>query len=269
MKKQSLVSVIIPTYNREKYIRRAIESVLDQTYQNVEIVVVDDGSTDNTSGVIKSLKDSRIIYIYQENQGRSAARNTGIKIAKGEYIALLDSDDIWFDNKKLEKQISFLEDHPEYILVGGGVIVINNEEKELFRYSQPKNDYEIRKVLLFKCPLANSSVLFKKKEVRKIRLYKEDLRFATEDWEFWMRLGKVGKLYNFPDYFVKYRVHQENAPILPQLKEGIKIIKIHKNDYPGYFRALIYNYGKLFFFSLPFSRKLFIKFLSIKKYLTH
>lgn len=263
MEKQPLVSVIIPTFNRAKYIKRAIESVFGQTYKNVEIIVVDDGSTDGTVKIIRSFEDPRINYIYQENKGRSVARNTGIKFSKGKYIALLDSDDIWFDPKKLEKQSSFLEDNPEYAIVGGGVIIISDDERELFRCYEPETDYEIRRTFLFKCPLVSSSILLKKREVEKIGFYREDIRFI-EDWELLMRLGKVGKLYNFPEYFIKYRVYWGNVPILSQLEEGIKIIKIYKNDYPGYLRALIYNYGKIFLFSIPFSQKLFIKFLSIK-----
>lgn len=93
-----LVSVIIPTYNRADLVCEAIQSVLDQTYQNFEIIVVDDGSTDDTKQVLTLYKD-KIIYIYQQNQGGSAARNTGLKHSKGEYISFVDSDDLWFLEK--------------------------------------------------------------------------------------------------------------------------------------------------------------------------
>lgn len=102
-----MVSVIIPTYNRADKIKPAVESVLNQTYTDFELIVVDDGSTDNTSEVIESIEDSRIRYVHQENAGACAARNNGINYAKGEYIAFHDSDDIWHKDK-LEKQMNAL-----------------------------------------------------------------------------------------------------------------------------------------------------------------
>ncbi len=110
MKKEPLVSIIIPAFNAEKYIKTAINSALRQTYQNIEIIVIDDGSIDKTAEIVKSYKDPRIIYGYQKDRGQSAARNAGIKIAKGEYIALLDSDDLFLP-EKIEKQVDFLETH--------------------------------------------------------------------------------------------------------------------------------------------------------------
>ena len=106
---QSLVSVVIPAYNVEKYIEQCIQSVLDQTYQFFEIIVVDDGSSDQTAKRIKAFSDKRISYIFQKNTGVSKARNNGIAQAKGEFIALLDADDWWHEDK-LEKQLKILED---------------------------------------------------------------------------------------------------------------------------------------------------------------
>ena len=109
MVRNPIVSVIIPTYNRAHLIDKAIKSVLNQTYQDFEIIVVDDGSTDNTNEVLKNFTDSRIHYIFHtSNLGVSAARNTGIKTSQGEYIALLDSDDDWLP-EKLDKQVDVLQ----------------------------------------------------------------------------------------------------------------------------------------------------------------
>jgi glycosyltransferase involved in cell wall biosynthesis len=105
-----LISVIIPTYNRAHLIKRSIDSVLSQTYKNLELIIVDDGSTDNTKEVIDSINDERLVYIKQKNQGASAARNKGIDIAKGKYIAFNDSDDVWHLDK-LEKEITKLKEN--------------------------------------------------------------------------------------------------------------------------------------------------------------
>ena len=109
--KHQIVSVIIPTYNRAKYITSAIDSVLSQTYNNIEIIVVDDGSNDSTREVLYRY-GNKIRYVYQENLGVSAARNRGIELSKGEWIAFLDSDDVWFP-KKLSVQMEHISERPE------------------------------------------------------------------------------------------------------------------------------------------------------------
>lgn len=109
---QKLVSIITPAYNAEKYIAETIQSVLGQTYENWEMLIADDGSTDTTAEIVKSFRDPRIRYFHQENGGLSAARNLSLQHAKGEYIALLDSDDIFLPNK-LERQVAYLESHPQ------------------------------------------------------------------------------------------------------------------------------------------------------------
>ena len=111
-----MVSIVIPTYNREKVIVNSISSVLDQSYQDIELIVVDDGSTDNTEGVIRNISDPRVRYIRQNNQGACAARNLGITESKGEYVAFQDSDDVWKPDK-LQKQMQIMIDHPEVDIV--------------------------------------------------------------------------------------------------------------------------------------------------------
>ena len=121
------VSVIIPTYNRAHLIGRSIQSVLNQTYQDFEIIIVDDGSTDDTEDVIRNFNDSRIIYIrHKENKGPSAARNTGIKASKGEFIAFQDSDDEWFP-EKLDKQIEAFEMNPGFGIIYTDMLRIDKE----------------------------------------------------------------------------------------------------------------------------------------------
>ncbi len=110
-----LVSVIMPAYNAEKYISKSIQSVLEQTYQNWQLIIVNDGSKDDTSSIIKCFDDKRIRLIEQENSGVSKARNTGIEYSDGEYIAFLDSDDIWLD-KKLEVQVNFMLNNLNIVL---------------------------------------------------------------------------------------------------------------------------------------------------------
>jgi glycosyltransferase involved in cell wall biosynthesis len=120
------VSVIVPTYNRAHFLAEAIQSVLDQTFQDFEVMVVDDGSTDNTKEVVDRFQDPRIKYIYRRNRGLSAARNTGIKASIGEYIALLDSDDIWLP-QNLELNVKLLDSRPDIALVCSDLYEFNND----------------------------------------------------------------------------------------------------------------------------------------------
>ena len=108
-----LVSVLMPAYDGEAYIQQAIESVIAQTYPNWELIVVDDGSTDNTAGIVATYEDPRIRYTYQENRGQAAALNRGLDLAQGEYVTTLDTDD-WFTPNSLLDRARFLDDHPEY-----------------------------------------------------------------------------------------------------------------------------------------------------------
>ena len=140
MVKNPTVSAIILTYNRANLIEKAIKSVLKQTYQDFEIIVVDDGSTDNTGEIIRGFKDKRVKYIkkYKENKGSSVARNIGIKVARGKYIALLDSDDEWLP-EKLDKQIKILQDgSPELGVVYSNSYYIDENGKNMNKLPNSK-----------------------------------------------------------------------------------------------------------------------------------
>lgn len=202
----SLVSVIIPAYNQGHYLDKAIQSVLDQTYQNFEIIVVDDGSTDNTADVAQSFSDPRIRYIYQENSGLSAARNTGIHRATGEYISFLDSDDLFLP-EKLELLVSKLEDAPELGLVAGQAILIDENGQslgEVFNKKLPKDPTR----LLLANPLHVGSVMLRREWQETAGFFDETLR-SYEDWDMWLRLARAGCRMGWVDRPVsQYRFHQ-------------------------------------------------------------
>jgi len=195
MKKNPTVSVVIPTYNREQLIDRSIESVLSQTYQDFEIIVVDDASTDNTKAVINSFDDDRIRYVrHSENKGEAAARNTGIKIARGEYIAPQDSDDEWFP-QKLAKQIELLKNtSPKVGVAYTGFWKIENNEKTYIPFSWVnRKEGDIHKELLKGNFIGSPATLIKKECFKKAGMFDERL-FHLVDWEMWLR---VSKYYHF------------------------------------------------------------------------
>lgn len=274
-----IVSVIIATYNRAKSLGTAIESVLKQSYCNIEIIVVDDGSTDETKKIVQPyIKNYAIRYIYQKNKGCVEARNNGIKIAKGKYIAILDDDDFWCDDKKIEKQVNFFEKNTDYVLVGGGAIKIDQDGKEIVRYLLPEKDIDIRKILLVSDSFAHVTTLFKKDAWEKLGGYDENFD-GLEDWELWLRMGRIGKFYNIQEFFVKYSGHQHGNPgyaekrysRLEFLKLNIKLKKKYSRDYPNYRRALLLSWLGYFYSLLPFSRELWpamfkLRILLSKKY---
>lgn len=155
-----MVSCIITTYNRAEYIERALRSVINQSYRNIEIIVVDDGSIDDTSKIIARIKDDRIIYVYQNNSGAQAARNKGIKLARGKYIAFLDSDDIWMDNK-LDVQLKKLEENKADIIISRFLRHSNGES-----YCVPQYSYEgcVTEGMLSNSFFATTGTIFGKKE---------------------------------------------------------------------------------------------------------
>lgn len=189
------VSVIIPTYNRAHLVGRAIRSVLNQTYQDFEVIVVDDGSTDNTEEVVKSFNDSRIRYVrHEQNRGGAAARNTGIKMAQGEYIAFQDSDDEWLP-EKLEKQMKVFENAPAKVGVvytGFWSIEGNVKKYSLDREIRHKEG-DIHSQILQGNFIATPTAVVKKVCFEKAGMFDERLP-RLQDWELWIR---VSKYFNF------------------------------------------------------------------------
>lgn len=183
--KPPVVSVIIPAYNRAWSIKRAIDSVMAQTFSDFELIVVDDGSTDNTKEILNSYK-KEIHIITQENLGASAARNAGIKKAKGNMIAFLDSDDEWLD-RKLEAQMDFFEQNPLY--------KICQTVERWIRYGKFVNIPDIHKKTggelfgqsLKKCMITCSSVMMRRELLEEVGLFNESLP-ACEDYDLWLRI---------------------------------------------------------------------------------
>lgn len=185
------VSVIIPSYNHAHFLPFSVESVLRQTFADYEIVIVDDGSTDNSQQVVAQYSDSRIRYIFQKNKGLAGARNTGIREARGEYLAFLDADDL-FAETKLEVQVGWLRDHPSAGLVAGGWNLIDDKGHILEVY-HPGPDFPDMslKGWLRDCHVCPVSLLVRRDWVVKIGGFDETLR-QVEDWDMWLRLAYAG-----------------------------------------------------------------------------
>lgn len=239
---ETKVSITIVTFNRANFIKEAIDSVLNQSFSDWELIIVDDASTDNTKELVGAylLKDKRIKYYEQDSHiGIAPARNLALKLSAGKYIAVLDSDDVWTDKNKLQKQVEFLDNNPDFCLVGCAIKVINEKGELLKKYCNPEKDEEIRENILIKNPFAHSSVVYRKNIIEKIGDYDETLKIG-EDYDMWLRMGQVGKIANLNDVYIFYRKHTENISVLDRsvaLQNNIDIISKYKKDYPNYFFA--------------------------------
>lgn len=205
----NLVSAIVPAYNAELFLAQAVESILAQTYRNFEIILVDDGSTDKTEPIARQFKDA-VRYVYQTNKGLAAARNTGIRHAKSEIIALLDADDLW-DPKFLEVMTGLLKQHPDAAGVYCGFQYIDRQGnivgKPSLRVVPPELFY--RTQIIQGNWLSACSVLFRKPIAEEVGLFDESLR-ALEDQDMWIRLSANHPFVGLPVSLVKYRRHETN-----------------------------------------------------------
>ena len=198
------VSVIIPTYNRKKFLKQAINSVIKQTYQNLELIIIDDGSSDKT---IEYLKKKKLKYFKKNNKGVSAARNKGIKKASYDWIAFLDSDDRWHP-KKMENQINYLIKNPKYKVCHTDEIWIKNSLRINQHKKHKKFGGKIFDKCLEMCKISPSSVIIKKEIFQKIGFFNEKLP-ACEDYDLWLRISaKFPILYLNEKLTIKYGGHK-------------------------------------------------------------
>jgi glycosyltransferase involved in cell wall biosynthesis len=254
-----LVSVIIPTYNRADLCKRAVESVLFQTYPQLEIIVVDDGSIDNTKGVLEGM-DSRVHYLYQKNQGVSAARNYGLDRANGDFIALLDSDDEWLP-WKLECQLEVLKKFPDAGMVWTDMSAVNHQGETLFDFYLTKmyggythfdreKNFQVQDKLGCvwegcppqmkdrKCYAGNifdwmflgnlvhtSTVLLRRDRLNRVGRFNLDLKKSGEDYDFHLRTSLIGDVAYIDVSSIKYRIGAADQLTTPE-----HMVWIARND---------------------------------------
>jgi glycosyltransferase involved in cell wall biosynthesis len=250
------VTILMATCNRAAMLARAFASVREQTFTDWELVIADDASTDHTPRLAAQWQqdDRRVVYVRNPvNQGTSRNYNAGLRIAKGDYVAMIDDDDRWCDEDKLRKQIDFLDSESDYVGCGGGVIVVDENGNERYRYLKPQTDAMIRKRMLFSNPMANSTTMFRRTVAERLGWYDSTTRFSG-DRDFWLKMGREGKLYNFPDYFSYYTLSDANTSITrltPHLKASLMVMKRYKDVYPGYRPALLINQLQYAYSFLP------------------
>lgn len=234
-------SVIIPTYNSAEFLTQAVQSILDQTYRNFEVIVVDDGSTDGTENFLRPF-DGRIQYLYQENRGPSAARNAGITAAKGEYICFLDADDLWLP-RKLQLQVSFMEGHRDV-----GLIFSDHEEFDstgivLESFLAVKSFYtdlissqpikEAFRKLAVENFISTPTVMIRSECFKKTGLFDESLK-SVEDRDLWLRMSAYFKIACLPIVVCRRRLHSFNISGEREhsITGRIKVLEKNRQSFP-------------------------------------
>jgi glycosyltransferase involved in cell wall biosynthesis len=209
--KLPLVSVIIPVYNAEKYLQLAIDSVLNQTYTNLELILINDLSTDNSREICLANKDPRVKYFENnKNLGIALTRNMGFSKASGKYIAILDNDDIALP-ARIEAQVNFLETHPDFGMCGTLYSVIDSNGKIVFKVELPTDHKDIKTFLLFQNCFSHSTTMYTYELGREFQY--EEKYDSISEYDLWLKMSKKTKLANLPVYTGLYRVHGKNFSI--------------------------------------------------------
>ncbi|WP_272539873.1 glycosyltransferase [Providencia sp. PROV197] len=206
MNENELVSVILPVYNAEKFLYEAIDSIIRQTYKNLQIIIINDGSTDRSLDIINSFDDKRILIITRENKGLIYTLNEGLHLSKGSYIARMDADDIArFD--RIEKQLRFLKKNKNVAIVGSYANLIDEDGNDIGLKKKPHSDKIIKAICFFGSPFIHPSVMFNKNLIKEELYYSNNFVHA-EDYELWARLIANEELnfFNIKDTLLKYRI---------------------------------------------------------------
>lgn len=206
------ITVLMPVYNAGKYIYDAINSVLSQTFTDFELLIINDGSTDDTEKIMESFNDPRISIVKQSNKGIAIALNTGLQLARTPYIARFDADDICY-NDRLEIQYRFMTKNPGHIIAGSAVDYTDMDGNYIFTYLPPASTNEaIQKLNYANCPFIHSSVIYKKEIIVACGGYNMNAH-NFEDHFLWRKAMEKGKVCNLPQPLMKVRINPQSVTI--------------------------------------------------------
>lgn len=242
--KNLTVSIILPTHNGTGYIKNSVDSILKQTLNDFEVIIIDDGSTDSTEDIIKEIckNDSRVFYYKNsKNIGLPSTLNNGLSLSKGKYIARIDDDDLWLSEDKLKKQIDFLEKNPEYGLIGTNFITLKETSDKKDEVFLPTEDGDIRNKILSFNTFCHSSVVFRKDLISDKTKYNNKLTY-TEDWDLWLQIGLISKFKNLDESMVQYTIRNgisKNKTKYKQIKYHARILLKYGFYYPNRLIAVL------------------------------
>lgn len=223
-----LVSILLPVYNSRRYIEECLNSILNQTYKNIEIIIINDGCNDGTEEILKTIAiEFRNIKLYnQENLGYCNSINKGIVYCSGEYIARMDADDIMISSR-IERQVEHLEMYPEVSILGTSICYINSFGEELTKHIFP-NRYKIPRQILDQSPVAHPSVMIRKSVFQKVGKFRSNL-YPSEDYDFWLRASSLGFVIdNLDEILLLYRIHGNSTTHNNSIKRAYSSIAAQK-----------------------------------------
>lgn len=230
------VSIIVCFYNEEKYLSKAIDSVLTQSYSNFELILVNDGSTDHSDEIVKSYHDDRIIYIsYEGNKHQAYARNRGLEKATGDYIGFFDGDDIMMPDK-IEKQVKYLEEHKDILLVSGGYVYMDEKGKTDDKVNWPQywSNKQIRAFMLYRnCVAFAGAALFRRAVIDQHHVCFDETNRASEDYCFFIDMLPWGNFVNIKECFFYYRVNYGS--------KSSTVVKENENAYDKEIEKVLYH----------------------------
>jgi glycosyltransferase involved in cell wall biosynthesis len=203
-KNNPLVSIVIPVHNGEKYLKESIESCINQSYSPIEILVINDASTDGTLEMLKEYGDKIKIITVEKQNGLGNVINIGIREAKGEYIARMDIDDVMYPTR-IQEQVEYLESHPDCVALGGQIDIIDENSKITGHREYALEDKDIKKNMFLFMPFAHPAVMLRKSAVEEVGLYPENMP-KVEDVKFFFLLSTKGKFANLSTTVLKYRM---------------------------------------------------------------
>ena len=238
----SLVSVVIPCYNHEKFIQESIQSVIDQTYENIELIIIDDGSKDQSVAKIQQMIESceqrfiRFEFRSRPNKGLSATLNEAIEWCQGKYLALLASDDVVLAHKT-QIQVDFLEENEDITAVFGGVKLIDSDNNELKAIVKKPGFYSFERIIMNKVDFPTATQMIRLESVIEVGGF--DPTIILEDWYMWLKLSQIGKLYYMDEILAAYRRHDSNlSSNFDKMAQGrIDVLNCFK-DTPLYSKAM-------------------------------
>jgi glycosyltransferase involved in cell wall biosynthesis len=231
MKDKPLVSIVIPVHNGEEYIKEAIDSCLNQTYKNIEIIVVDDESTDNTLQILREYGDIITVVPVEKQNGLGNVLNIGIRASKGEYIARMDADDVMYPIR-IEKQVEYMQNNPSCVAVGGQIDIIDSDGNITGHREYAVEDRNIKKNMFLFQPFAHPAVMLRKSTLEDVGLYPENM-WKVEDVKLFFLLSKEGEFHNIEDTVLKYRVTfntQSQSNMLDHFKKTNEIREWAKKE---------------------------------------
>lgn len=239
-----LISIILPVYNGETYLEDSIKSILNQTYQNFELIIINDGSTDSSHLIIeKFLKSNKIIYKSRKNKGLVNTLNEGIKLSSGNYIARMDQDDISYP-KRLEKQLNFMQKN-NIDVCGTSYQVINEQGKIIKTVESHKNNFEIILSAMM-VPFIHPSVMFRNIFKEKNIFYGNNNKMQAEDYDLWIRLIKMNLVFgNTDEILIKYRLINTSMTSVNHIKIYKEVYKTCKKFNKEYKEELLISFMKI------------------------